>query len=150
MIFDAYWNKKVIIVHFFDILPSHYHWLLMCRFLQTAKTKDACKLSWMLLRTKHQSERVVQKQIRRRKEVTAFPQLTLTQCACDESSDDKTCCLPAKSVALVYCSSMVVNEMVHAWLHKQRSCKVRMLCSERCWVTDGLPWMHYACLLWGQ
>lgn len=115
MIFNAYWNKKVIIVHFFDILPSHYHWLLMCRFLQTAKTKVACRLSWMLLRTKHGSEHVEQKrQIRRRKEVTAFSQITLTQCARDESSDDKTCCLPATSVALGHCSSMAVNEMVHA------------------------------------
>ena len=58
MILDADWNQKVVIVHFFDILPSHYHWLLMCRFLKMDPENYACK--WLIeveesqIWTKHQ------------------------------------------------------------------------------------------------
>lgn len=42
MILDAYWNQEVVVVHFLNILASYYHRLLVGRFLQMAKSKDAC------------------------------------------------------------------------------------------------------------
>ena len=59
MILDAYWNQEVIIVHFLDILPSYYHWLLVCRFLQIAKTNNTRK--WLVDVTENPKTRCEQK-----------------------------------------------------------------------------------------